>query len=177
MNAALERRRNESDQQRGYTLIELLLVIVILSVLAAVVLIAVQSLTHNAARASCTYDVQTVDHAIEAYQLQMAKQPTSISDLMPVAPVDGADGTKVGPWLHNLPTNGTKYSVVVYKDAASNRDYAAVVTPGSTSPSVTHSTGTTWNAIVFEPDGDAAAATTTAPQVVTTTSAACGSAG
>ena len=154
-------------------MIELLLVIVILSVLAAIVLIAVQGLQGNTARASCNFDVATVDHAIEAYELQMSARPASISDLMPVAPVDGANGSKVGPWLHNVPTNGTRYSVLVYSDAVAKKAYAAVVTPGSASPSITHGTGTDWNAIVYEPDQATAPATASAPQMVTTPSAAC----
>lgn len=190
MQATLERlraRRDERGDEGGFTLIELLIVIVILAILAAIVVFAVQNLTGSSAKASCESDVSTVDHAIQAFAAQMGKQPTAINtgslNLMPTTQYTGSNGDPVGPWLHNVPTNGTHYSVVVWNDAAGNA-FPAVEVPGSaTPPAVAYSgTGTTWNAVVYEANGTAtpAAAPTTGatptpgnPQIVTTPSAAC----
>ena len=113
MQASLERlreRRREGDEG-GFTLIELLIVIVILAILAAIVVFAVDAVTGSSARASCESDVQTVDHAVQAYIGQVATAPTSITQLE--GTTQGSDGNTVGPWLHNTPTNGKHYSVIV----------------------------------------------------------------
>jgi general secretion pathway protein G len=108
----LRRRAELEDREGGFTLIELLIVIVILAILAAIIVFAVQNLTGSSAKSACESDVATVDHAVQAYSAQVGAQPASIANLM--TSTTGADGTNtVGPWLHNVPTNGKHYAVVV----------------------------------------------------------------
>ena len=189
MQATLDRlrqRRDERGDEGGFTLIELLIVIVILAILAAIVVFAVQNLTGSSAKASCESDLQTVDHAIQAYVAQVGKQPAAIQDtatgatddLMPTTQFTGSNGDLVGPWLHNVPTNGTHYSVVVAQPGgAGTTAYAAVVTPGS--PTAKFVAGAGSDKIrIYEPNGvaDAGAlssATTPVNAVSVTTSDAC----
>jgi general secretion pathway protein G len=120
MQATLERlraRREELDDEGGFTLIELLIVIVILAILAAIIVFAVQNLTGSSAKSACESDVATTDHAVQAYSAQVGSQPGSIAALM--TSTTGVDGTNtVGPWLHNVPTNGKHYAVVVTANGA-----------------------------------------------------------
>jgi prepilin-type N-terminal cleavage/methylation domain-containing protein len=118
MQATLERlraRRDERGDEGGFTLIELLIVIVILAILAAIVVFAVQNLTGSSAKASCESDVQTVDHASQAYLAQVGTAPTNVTNLTAAAgSVKLSDGSfNTGPWLHNTPTNGTHYSIIL----------------------------------------------------------------
>jgi general secretion pathway protein G len=55
-------------QEEGFTLIELMIVIVILGVLAGIVIFAVGGIQDTGNLAACKSDVKTVDVAVEAYQ-------------------------------------------------------------------------------------------------------------
>jgi general secretion pathway protein G len=127
MNASLERlraRREELDGEGGFTLIELLIVIVILGVLAAIVVFAVQNLTHQSAQSACQSDYKTVETAAEAYKAQEGAYPAAIANLTAVA----GDGN--GPWLKDAPSS-SKYSITIGTpvSAAGYQAGVVVVTP------------------------------------------------
>lgn len=68
MNFALERRAN--DEADGFSLIELLIVIVILGVLATVVVFSVRGITDRGQDNACAQDARTLATAVEAYFAQ-----------------------------------------------------------------------------------------------------------
>ena len=170
------RERRDRGDEGGFTLIELLIVIVILAILAAIVVFAVQNLTGSSAKAACESDAQTVDHAIQAYAAQMGKQPVEIQNtadgaatdqLMPTTQLTGSNNDPVGPWLHNVPTNGTHYAILIAQPGgAKTAAYAEVVAP-------TGAPGGNATTIIYEPNGATATGDATTPAVATTTSGAC----
>jgi general secretion pathway protein G len=96
----------------GFTLVELLVVIVILGILAAIVVFAVQNLTQQSSNAACQSDFKTTEVAAEAYKAQINTYPlTGVTALLATAQ-SPSSGQTVGPWLKDTP-GSAKYQVVV----------------------------------------------------------------
>ncbi len=66
---------DKSLVQKGFTLVELLVVIVILGVLAAVVVFAVGGITNSSKASACTIEVRTVNTATQSYFAQKNAYP------------------------------------------------------------------------------------------------------
>jgi prepilin-type N-terminal cleavage/methylation domain-containing protein len=94
MHRMIERARNEE----GFTLIELMIVIVILGVLAGIVLFAVGGITDRGTSAACKTDVSTIETGVEAYFAKVGSYPP---DLVPSL-TDPAGGTQFLKWDSNF---------------------------------------------------------------------------
>lgn len=68
---------------RGFTLVELLIVIIILGILAAVVALALPFLSGNATENVCKAERRTVESAMAAYETVNGSLPTDIDLLRP----------------------------------------------------------------------------------------------
>lgn len=60
----MTRNQNDSD---GFTLVELLIVIIVLGILSTVVIMSVRGITDRGEKASCDGDRRTLSVAVEAY--------------------------------------------------------------------------------------------------------------
>ena len=79
----LQRLRAARQNEDGFTLVELLIVIVILGVLAGIVVFAVNGITDRGELAACKADVQSVQTATEAYYAKNTAYPATIDGLVP----------------------------------------------------------------------------------------------
>ena len=98
-------RRN----QAGFTLVELLIVVIILGILAAVVIPQFNTAAAESKEAALASNLATIRQAIELYKVQHNDTfPTSaiVTELTTTTDVDGSAGTKYGPYIRNsFPAN------------------------------------------------------------------------
>jgi general secretion pathway protein G len=108
MSRQLVRRKNEE----GFTLFELLIVIIILAILAGIVAFSVGSSRANAVGSSCQSDAKTFSTALEQYKAQVGSYPPlgplppSIVPYVPYTWLTSpqvVDGQTVGPFLRQMP--------------------------------------------------------------------------
>jgi prepilin-type N-terminal cleavage/methylation domain-containing protein len=69
----------ENNQDKGFTLVELLIVIVILGILATVTVFAVRGITDKGQENACAVEARTLDTAIEAFYAQNQADPTVVT--------------------------------------------------------------------------------------------------
>ncbi len=95
----------------GFTLVEILIVVVILGILAAIVIPQFTEASTEAKTSSLCTDLQTVRSQIELYKVQhndeMPGSGTASFEeaLTGQTDIDGAVGTDYGPYLQKVPTN------------------------------------------------------------------------
>ena len=69
-------------QDKGFTLVELLIVIVILGILATVTVFAVRGITDQGQDSACAADEKTLQVAAEAYMAQNGTYPATANDMV-----------------------------------------------------------------------------------------------
>jgi general secretion pathway protein G len=70
-------RRAGTADERGFTLVEMLIVIVLLGVLAGIVVFAVGNATSNAKATGCNAEKRTINEALESYKANTGVYPTA----------------------------------------------------------------------------------------------------
>ena len=70
MNNHIEVEETSSKKNKGFTLVELLIVIVILGILATVTVFAVRGITDQGQSSACASDQKTMQTAVEAFYAQ-----------------------------------------------------------------------------------------------------------
>jgi len=101
----------EMRARSGFTLVEILIVVVILGILAAIVIPQFTEASTEAKTSSLCTDLQTMRSQIELYKIQHNDNlpgagTASFADALTAQTnVAGAAGTDYGPYLQKIPTN------------------------------------------------------------------------
>ena len=110
----------QTNQDKGFTLVELLIVIVILGILATVTVFAVRGITDDSRTNSCAAEKKTIETAIEAYYADNGADANDIGDLVPgflkQNPFDTWDGGTPGvtPALTADDIAGTQHFTITF---------------------------------------------------------------
>jgi general secretion pathway protein G len=105
--------RPAEEREGGFTLVELLVVIVVLGVLAGLVVLAVGGIRDRGVASACEGDRRTLDGAIGAYHARTGSYPpslTALSDEQYVRPDPGLSATQKSASEYTLtysPVDGT----------------------------------------------------------------------
>lgn len=98
------RSRRSPGREDGFTLVELMVVLVIIGLLATVVLINVMPSQDRAMATKAKADIATLEQAMEMYRLDNFTYPSDLAALT-AAP---AGGTRAGGYVKSIPTDPWK---------------------------------------------------------------------
>jgi general secretion pathway protein G len=117
-------------KQHGFTLVEILIVVVILGILAAIVVPQFTSASETAQGNSMIATLQTVRSQLELYRVQHNSNYPTLAQLWGnlTGTTDAAgstDGTNFGPYLQKAPTNPFTNTSTVAADNSGAWQYTA----------------------------------------------------
>ena len=102
---------------KGFTLVEILIVVIILGVLAAIVVSQFTETSNDTKESALASDLKTVRSQLELYRIQhKGDYPSNTSNLMIVTDIDGNAGADYGPYLTKFPSNPFTDTVTVDVD-------------------------------------------------------------
>jgi len=134
---------------RGFTLVEILIVVIILGILAAIVIPQFTNASNDARNSSVASTLQTLRGQIELFKIQHADVPpaaTAIATVMTgkTNPTDTtqavATGT-LGPYVQSFPTNPANGWSTAAAAAATNVGWVYAVSGGTYTISATNTAG------------------------------------
>ena len=101
----------ETEQNKGFTLVELLIVIVILGILATVTVFAVTGITNKGKTSACQSDAKTIQTAEEAYSANTGNYTDVQADLVNAGLLHAASTKYVIALIPATTTTAASYSL------------------------------------------------------------------
>ncbi len=139
-----------SRKSRGFTLVEILIVVIILGILAAIVIPQFTNASSDARTSSVQSTLQTMRGQIELFKIQHADVPPDATALTVVltGKTNAADTTQVvatgtlGPYVQAFPVNPINGFSTVVNAAGTAAGWVYTVSGGQYTVSATDTTGT-----------------------------------
>ncbi|MEI8240000.1 MAG: type II secretion system protein [Actinomycetota bacterium] len=95
------------EKDRGFTLVELLIVIVILGILASVTVFAVRGITTKAKSTACLSDKRVLEVAAESYMAQHGSYPGTTTEMVTAGLLTDVTAGNFS-YLYTPPSAGTE---------------------------------------------------------------------
>ena len=121
-------------KRKAFTLVEILIVVIILGILAAIVIPQFSEASDDARLSSMLSDIQTVRSQLELYRVEHGAYPDGgtvaawKAQLLEKSAQDGTAGTDYGPYLGTFPSNPfNDDNGVVLDDGSSSAGAASTV--------------------------------------------------
>jgi len=112
------RRRNS-----GFTLIELMIVVVILGLLATVVMPRILNRPEQARRMKAKIDIRNIESALALFKTDTGRFPTTSEGLQALVSNPGIDGYSPDGYLDKMPLDPWGNSYVYISPGVHNKDY------------------------------------------------------
>lgn len=129
----MRRSRIRANRNRGFTLVELMLVMLILAILAAVVVPKLAGHSEEAKKAAAKADIAQLDNAFDMFEVNCGRYPTSDEGVGALVTMPGnvPPGSWKGPYVKKgMPKDPWGNPYVYVAPGQHNKDYDLYTTQG-----------------------------------------------